>query len=191
MRRLHFQFLFLLTGAEQEVQNEFQKHDPENTGVLTTQQLMSIIAELCGEFLPVDEIAEIVGMFSRGSVYKQSNSFVWGKTTLLGILAQRIEKLDKKKACTTVFPLESFHLAPNILPPYLAAFNENKQCYFYCYQDPLPDDICSFFFFLASKGFTLHSQGSQWERIAVIKISQNIAHFMHNDGHSHLSFQNK
>eukprot|EP00659_Diplonema_papillatum_P006173 gene6173-9451_t len=47
-------------SAEQEVQNEFQKHDPENTGVLSTMQLKEIIGELCGEFLPFDEINEIV-----------------------------------------------------------------------------------------------------------------------------------
>ena len=49
-------------SAEQEVQNEFQKHDPDNTGVLSTIQLKQIIGELCGEFLPRDEIVEIVGM---------------------------------------------------------------------------------------------------------------------------------
>ena len=42
------------------MQNEFQKHDPENTGVLTTEQLKAIVSELCGEFLPKEEIAEIV-----------------------------------------------------------------------------------------------------------------------------------
>lgn len=47
-------------SAEQEVQAEFQKHDPGNTGILTVAKAHAIVKDLCGDQLPDDEIAEIV-----------------------------------------------------------------------------------------------------------------------------------
>lgn len=57
-------------SAEHEVQAEFEKHDPENTGVLSVAKVRAIIKELCGEVLGDDEIIEIVAAADERSTGK-------------------------------------------------------------------------------------------------------------------------
>ena len=57
------------------------------------------------------------------------------------------------------FPLQSQHTLPHLDGVCCVTISYNL----------LSSFLCVFFFSLASKRFPLHGQGSQWERIAVIK----------------------